>query len=77
MKVLAVRDDGAELVGDDGLSCGMLRSENGSAVMPVASALARGYWHDPAGVFGDASLRPEDEAMIRRMSEAHDGRMAA
>ena len=53
MKVLATRDDGAQLISDPGLSFGLLRSDDGSAVMPIASAMARGFWEvhsDPADV---------------------------
>ena len=69
MKILAVRDDGAQLIGDPELSCALLSSDNGSAIMPVASVLARGYWRDDGGI---ATIRSETMAMIREMSAEHD-----
>lgn len=66
MKVLAVRDDGARLIGDPQLSHAVLQSEDGSAVLPVASILARGYWQDGDG--SDVELRPEVEERIRQAS---------
>ena len=66
MKVLAVRDDGARLIGEPELSYALLESEDGSAMMPVASALARGHWQDGDG--DEVQLRPEAEARIRQAS---------
>jgi hypothetical protein len=69
VRVLAVRDDGAQLIGDPELSCALLATDDGSAIMPVASALARGYWGDGGGT---ATIRPETAAMIKQMSAEHD-----
>lgn len=70
MKVLAVRDDGARLIGEPELSYALLESEDGSAMMPVASALARGHWQD--GDMSDVELRPEAESRIRLASQLSD-----
>lgn len=49
MKVLAVRDDGAQLAAEPGMFYGVLISPDGSGVIPVDSALARGDWRDGDG----------------------------
>jgi hypothetical protein len=72
VRVLAVRDDGAQLIGEDDLSCGMLQSPDGSVILPVASILARGYWRDPVDVFGEAALRDGDEELIKQTSAEFD-----
>jgi len=74
MKILAVRDDGAQLIGDNDLSCGMLRGPDGSTILPVTSILARGYWDEPSGIFSNAIIRPDNEAAIREASAEYDAR---
>lgn len=68
MKVLATRDDGAQLIGDPELPYALLASDDGASVLPVASALARGYWNWTGDAGEDAEVRPEDVVRIHRLS---------
>jgi hypothetical protein len=67
LKVLATRDDGARLIGDDDLSHALLESDDGSIITTIDAAAARGYWNwasEPASV----QLPAKTEAAIRRAS---------
>jgi hypothetical protein len=44
LKVLATRDDGAQLIGDEGLECALLAAPGGAVVTSVAAAATRGSW---------------------------------
>jgi ADP-ribosyltransferase exoenzyme len=68
VRVLAVRDDGAQLVGDAALSHGMVISDAGRSVVPVASALARGEWEPRSA---ELTVHPREEEAIRKASVQH------
>jgi hypothetical protein len=60
MKVLATRDDGAQLIGDPSLSHAALVSDASCAIMHTASALSRGTWADGDGSEAKLPRRVED-----------------
>jgi hypothetical protein len=76
LKVLATRDDGVQLIGDEDLECALLASPDGAVVTSVAAAAARGNWEwadQPVAV-----MIPENaEAKVRQASAEFTANLAA
>jgi hypothetical protein len=77
MKILATRDDGARLIGDDNLDCGLLSSGEGSVILPIASIMSRGYWEVRPADGHSIQLQPEVEAAIRQRSAEFSENLAS
>jgi hypothetical protein len=73
VRVLATRDDGARLVGDNSLVCGLLESEDGAVILPIASITSRGNWEWSPAFIDSVALRPGTEDAIRQASAEFAG----